>query len=270
MRKFLASVSAVAVTLLLSSCYELDAVLVINKDGSGFAEETILMSAQMRAMMASNLDDAAFSEGSNRIFPTSKKKATEKAAEMGEGVTVKSYEEIMSPDGREGVKIVYAFKDVNKLKYEPGDMKEDKRDLSFAFSGGTLTITQKHDKNDAKPEVNGEDATPKPTPEQVEQMIAHMKQMMAQKKPMMSCMKMSFKVKAANGIASTDATHVDGSTVTLVDINFDKVLATPDGMKKYAANSVNEDMSLADAAEALKGVDGVKIEGKETVTIKLK
>ncbi len=263
MRKFLTSIGAAAVTLLLSSCFELGAVLVINKDGSGVVEETMLMSAQMKAMMASAPKDADGGGGASMSLLTTKEKSAEKATKMGEGVTVKSYEEIKSPDGREGVKIVYAFKDVNKLKYEPGDMKEDKKDQSFAFSAGTLTITQKHDKKAAKTEAKGDDAMPKPTPEQMEQQMAMMK-------PMMAGMKMSFKVKAANGIASTDATHVDGGTITLMDINFDKVLATPDGMKKFAATADNKDMSPADAAEALKGVDGVKIEAKEKVTVKLK
>ncbi len=262
MRKFLTSIGAVAVTLLLSSCFELGAVLVINKDGSGVVEESMLMSAQMKAMMGSAPKGAEGGGEMNMNLLTTKEKATEKATKMGEGVTVKSYEEIKSPDGREGVKITYAFKDVNKLKYEPGDMKEEKKDQSFAFSDGTLTITQKHDKKEAKPEAK-DDAAPKPTAEQMEQQMAMMK-------PMMAGMKMSFKVKAANGIASTDATNVDGNTVTLMDINFDKVLATPDGMKKFAATADNKDMSPADAAEALKGVDGVKIEAKEKVTVKLK
>ncbi len=262
MRKFLTSIGAAAVTLLLSSCFELGAVLVINKDGSGVVEETMLMSAQMKAMMASAPKGADGEGGASMSLLTTKEKSAEKAKKMGEGVTVKSYEEIKSPDGREGVKIVYAFKDVNTLKYEPGDMKEEKKDQAFAFSDGTLTITQKHEKKEAKPEAK-DDAAPKPTAEQMEQQMAMMK-------PMMAGMKMSFKVKAADGIASTDATNVDGNTVTLMDINFDKVLATPDGMKKFAATADNKDMSPADAAEALKGVDGVKIEAKEIVTVKLK
>ncbi len=262
MRKFLTSIGAAAVTLLLSSCFELSAVLTINKDGSGTVEETTLMSAQMKAMMGSAPKSAEGGGDMNMSLLPTKEKAAEKAKKMGDGVTVKSLEEIKAPDGREGAKVIYAFKDVNKLSYEPGDMKEEKKDQAFAFSGGTLTITQNHDKKAAKPEVK-DDAAPKPTPEQMEQQMAMMK-------PMMAGMKMSFKIKAADGIASTDATNVDGNTITLMDINFDKVLATPDGMKKFAATADNKDMSPADAAEALKGVDGVKIEAKEKVTVKLK
>lgn len=262
MRKFITSIGAVAVTLLLSSCFELSAVLTINKDGSGTVEETTLMSAQMKAMMGSAPKSPEGGGEMNMSLLPTKEKAAEKAKKMGEGVTVESLEEIKSPDGREGAKVIYAFKDVNKLSYEPGDMKEEKKDQAFAFSNGTLTITQNHDKKVAKPEVK-DDAAPKPTPEQMEQQMAMMK-------PMMAGMKMSFKIKAADGIASTDATNVDGNTITLMDINFDKVLATPDGMKKFAATADNKDMSPADAAEALKGVDGVKIETKEKVTVKLK
>jgi len=220
------------------------------------------MSAQMKAMIASAPKGA---EGGGEmkmdLLPT-KEKAAEKAKKMGDGVTVKSLEEIKAPDGREGVKVTYAFKDVNKLKYEPGDMKKDDSDSSFAFSSGTLTITTNPKKKAAKPEAK-DDTTPKPTPEQMEQQMAMMK-------PMMAGMRMSFKVKAANGIASTDATHVDGSTITLMDMNFDKLLAKPEGMKKFAAMADNKDMTPAQAAEAFKGIDGVQIEAKEKVTVKLK
>lgn len=264
MRKFLTSIGAAAVTLLLSSCFELSALVVLNKDGSGVVEETTLMSAQMKAMMAGAPKGGEGGEGGMNmsLLPT-KEKAAEKAAKMGEGVTVKGIEEIKAPDGREGVKVTYAFKDVNKLKYEPGDMKEEKNETPFAFSGGTLTITQKHDKKAAKTETKEDPAMPKPTPEQMEQQMAMMK-------PMMAGMRVSFRLKAANGIASTDATHVDGGTITLMDMNFDKLLANPDGMKKFATMADNKDMSPAEAAETFKGIDGVKIEAKEKVTVKLK
>ena len=42
-------------------------------------------------------------------------------------------------------------------------------------------------------------------------------------KPMFAGMRMVFKVKSASGIASTDATFVEGDTVTLMDLQMPKM-----------------------------------------------
>ncbi len=268
MKKILNTVSVLVVSMLLSSCFEMSSVVTVNKDGSGTVEETTLVSSQIKAMMGS-MGDASKKDGSSGqmkmdILPT-KEKATLKAAKMGEGVTLKSQEEIKSPDGREGVKVVYAFTDVRKLKYEPGDMKDKveggKSAISFGFEGDTLTINASHD---TKPKTEAKEKSPAaPMPKDIEAQMAMMK-------PMFAGMRMSFKIKGGSGIASTDATHVEGDTITMMEMNFDKLLEKPEGMKKFAEMSEKKDMSPSEAAEIFKGLDGIKIETKEKITIKLK
>lgn len=269
MKKMLHSVSVLFVSMLLSSCFEMSSVVTVNKDGSGTVEETTLVSAQIKAMMGS-MGNAPKEEGSSGqmkmdILPT-KEKATLKAAKMGEGVTLKSQEEVKSPDGREGVKVVYAFKDVTKLKYEPGDMKDKaeggKESITFGFSGDTLTINLPHDSKASE--------AAKEAPKAAAQMPKDIEAQMAMMKPMFAGMRMSFKVKGGSGIASTDASHLEGDSITIMEMNFDKLLEKPEGMKKFAEMSENKDMSPTEAAEVFKGLDGIKIETKEKVTVKLK
>ncbi len=270
MKKMLHSVSVLFVSMLLSSCFEMNSVVTVNKDGSGTVEETTLVSAQIKAMMGS-MANAPKGEGSSGemkmdILPT-KEKAAAKAAKMGEGVTLKSQEDIKSPDGREGVKVVYAFKDVTKLKYEPGDMKEKAEDgkpaITFGYAGDTLTINLPQD-------AKASDAAKKDAAKAAAQMPKDIEAQMAMMKPMFAGMRMSFKVKGGTGIASTDATHLEGDTITIMEMNFDKLLEKPEGMKKFAEMSGNKDMTPTEAAEAFKGLDGIKIETKEKVTVKLK
>jgi hypothetical protein len=80
-------------------------------------------------------------------------------------------------------------------------------------------------------------------------------------------MKMSLKVEIVDGIAETNATNVEGNTITLMDMAFGKLLANPEHMKKLNAL---KDSSPAEAAAAFKGVEGFKIETKDTVTVKVK
>lgn len=267
MNKILNAVSVLVVSMLLSSCFEMSSIVTVNKDGSGTVEETTLVSAQIKAMMGS-LGDASKKDGSSGqmkmdILPT-KEKAALKAAKMGEGVTLKSQEEIKSPDGREGVKVVYVFTDIRKLKYEPGDMKDKseggKGAITFGYESDILTINlPKMD----KPSEELKEKAKAQMPKDIEAQMTMMK-------PMFAGMRMSFKLKAGSGVASTDASHVDGDTITLMEMNFDKLLEKPEGMKKFAEMSERKDMSPSEAAEAFKGLDGIKIETKEKVTVKLK
>ena len=260
MRKFFSTACALAASLLLASCFELSSVITVNKDGSGIVEESTLVSAQLKAMMAAGAQGGEGGSGKPEILP-SKEKATEKASKLGEGVTLKSFEEISSPDGRVGVKAVYAFSDVSKLKYQPGDVKADstKPGMTFSLKGDTLTVDLPAD----KPKEQDPNA---PKPELPKDMEAQMAMM----KPMFAGMKFSFALKGANGIASSDASHVSGDTVTILEMNFDKLLEKPEGFKKFTEMMDKKDQTPQQAAEAFKGFDGVKIEGKEKITVQLK
>jgi len=127
--------------------------------------------------------------------------------------------------------------------------------IVFAYAGGTLTVTL------PEPEKPAADA-PKPAdaPEENPQMEAMMKQMLGD-------MTMSVKLVIEPGIAETDATYRDANTITLVDMEMGKLLEKPDTLKKL--NSAPKDNPAA-AMELLKGLDGVKMETKKVVTVKVK
>jgi hypothetical protein len=84
---------------------------------------------------------------------------------------------------------------------------------------------------------------------------------------MMKDMKMSLKIVIESGISETDATYKDGNTITLTEMNMNKLLANPNAMKKLQ----NIDpQNPAEIQNQFKGMEGVKVETKDKVTVKLK
>ena len=264
MKRLSAFVGAIAAMMLLSACFEMTSVVTVNKDGSGVIEETALISAQMKAMMASMGDQAGGQGGPNlKDLVPDKAKADERAKNLGEGVAVKSHEAVKMPDGREGVKVTYTVADVSKLKYQPFDAKEkgggESKPMTFAVSGGTLTVSMPPD----KPKEKTDAEKPKMPPEQMQAQLAMMK-------PMFAGMRMAIQIKGGNGIATSDASHLSGDTVTIMDIQFDKIMEKPEVFGKFMESADDKSMTPAQAAEKFKGVDGIKIEGKEKISITLK
>ncbi len=89
-------------------------------------------------------------------------------------------------------------------------------------------------------------------------------------KPMFAGMRVSMQIKGANGIGETDATNVKDGTVTIMDLQFDKLWKMAMPSCKFMDSADDKDMTPGKAAEKFKGVDGIKIEGKEKISIKLK
>jgi hypothetical protein len=267
MKPILRALFVVATTLGLSACLEMKSVVTVNKDGTGTIEETALVGAQLKAMMGS-LGAQPGQEGQPnpaaglRDMVPDKAKAEERAKELGEGVTMKSHEEVTMPDGKSGVKVTYAVADIRKVKYIPFNAKSKDgtggKPMTFGLSGDTLTITNPPDED--KPE--GETPKPEVPKEQLQAQMAMMR-------PMFAGMRMSMQVKGGSGIASSDATHLQGDAVTLMDIEVDKLLDKPEIFGQFM-DSAQKNMTQAEAAEMFKGVDGIKVEGKKVVNIKLK
>lgn len=249
-----------AVSFALSSCLEIKSVLSINKDGTATIEETALLGAQLQAMMAQG-GGAGGAESMKDLVPD-KAKAEDRAKALGEGVTVKSHEEVKMPDGRGGVKVVYAVADIRKLTYSPFGAKSkdgaDEKPATFALDGSTLTMTLPVDKKSDKAKSE-RPKVPK------EQMMAQMAMM----KPMFAGMRMSAEINSPGGIASSDATHFSDGTVTILDMQVDKLLDKPESFVDFM-ESAEQNLSMAEASQKFKDVDGIKIEGKGTVKMELK
>lgn len=252
-----------AVSFALTSCLEIKSTVIVNKDGTATIEESMLLGAQLAAMAAAGGGQADQLKG----LVMDKEKAEARAKKLGEGVSVKSHEEVKTPDGKTGTKVVFAVADISKLKYVPFEPEQDGKPASktepmtFALSGSKLTIT--NPEADKKKEVDPN----KPKKGAAE--IAQMKAQMAMMKPMFAGMRLSVDVRSAGGIASSDATHFSEGTISYLDIQFDKLMDNVDAFSEIMETGDNG-LSMADAAAKFSKVEGLKLEGKKVVTAELK
>ncbi len=255
----------------LGGCLDVEKVVKINPDGSGTVTERVLLGKavveQMKSMATAFGGKPGDDKGMNLA---DEKKAKADAAKMGEGVTVASVKKISSANG-EGAEIVYAFKDINKLKLDqnpsssmpggpgggPSESGAKTELVTFLLTKGspaTLVVTmpklvsKKADKEDSKetpPAANNE-------------MAAEMA------KQMFKDMRVKLGLEFAGKIVTTNAEYHTDSQVTLMEMDFNKLLA--DSAKFTALTKANP-QSLEEAKALMKGLDGIKVETSPQVTV---
>ena len=265
------------VCILATGCIESNTVIKVKTDGSGTIEETAMMSKafaeQMKAMMGAFGQQAPGDSGGAEFDLFNEADFKEKVSDFGEGVTYLSGEKI-STDQKEGFKAIYAFTDISKVKIKPNqeesmpsglpgmemDEPEAKEEFfTFQFSKGnpaTLSIIAPKSKNEEKPEM------PEETPEFPEDDMG-----MAMMKSMLKDMKISITLEVDGTITDTNATYQEGSRVTLMEMDFNKVIENTEKFKKL---SKKQPETLDEVKELVKDIDGIKIELNEKVEIKFK
>jgi hypothetical protein len=197
-----------------------------------------------------------------------------KAADLGEGVTFVSAEKIDTKTAA-GVRVTYAFKDINRLAMNPkpaaafgaaGAGASSQDALKFRFQrlpngNAVLTVVLPPPKPEA-PKKQAENAPPLPaaTPEASPGQMAMVKQMFRG-------LHMGVTVDVEGKVVKTNSPYVEGSKVTLMDIDFDPLLSDEEGFK-----SLNEKMEAAKGddlktMELLKGMKGLKITTEPEISI---
>lgn len=275
--KFLRTAAlALATVSLFSACLQQEKVIKLNADGSGTIEETLVMSKQVIEQMKQMSQgfgallggkDKAGAAAPFQVLDENKLRAA--AGKMGEGVTLVSAKPLSSPMG-EGFAAVYAFTDINKVRIDqnPGENipgadnpllnknKPKKETVKFEFvKGSPATLTVK------LPQPKDADL-PKDRPQVPQGGNDMMGAMMQQ---MFKDMKMSLAVQVAGRITQTNAEFKDASRVTLMEMDFNKVLANPE---KFKALTQAQPKTIEEAKSLVKGIEGIKAETQPTVTIK--
>lgn len=267
MKRFFKHAVAVLALLALPSCLENETTISLNKDGSGTVTEKTLFGAQMVAMFEQMAGFGGPEAGNESPLAKLQDEEAHKirAEEMGEGVTFEKMEKL-EENGKKGVRVTYKFKDINKLKAAPGNSmegmsddvaEEDKSEpVKFTYEDGKLTFKmpqpeQEEESKDADPAADAE-----------------MEGMAAMAKQMMGDMKMSMKLVVPSGIVETNATFHEGDTITLMEMNMAKVMEKDENFNKFMKLSNNSDQTKT--LNALKDIEGVKVEAKPEVTVTVK
>lgn len=248
--------------LSLFSCMDMTQTITLNKDGSGVIVEEVYIAKealdQMQAMQAGMNPEQPPKDPLDDMANPQKLAAS--AAQKGEGVSFDKVERVQRADGSKGMKVSYKFTDINKLTMDQslapsaGGEAKAAKSKPFKYADGKLTINNAYAKADAKEaEAAKADADKEPSPEEQMQLMQFIKGM-----------RLKLAIKAAGGIAKTNAKMQDNDQITLVEIDFEKFIGND--AKKFK----QLELKGAKLEEALKNAQGIKIDMQEPIIVELK
>lgn len=284
------SIRAFLVALLLvvsTSCIQNSTVVRVHKDGQGEIFVRYAFSPQLIGMLKSGALPGGLGgeAGGKATDPTTPDEAMLKAqaAVMGEGVKYLGYQKETTKAGWDGFVAVYSFSDINKVGVMPGDSKQLSRVLgqggdggstetpmTFSYAEGTLRIKIPETINNAEAIARkmgeSQGSQQKLTPEQLDAALPMMG-------AMMSGLRIAVFVRMDGELASTNASHAEGSLITITDTDIGEMIKDPSFIqvmkssmmdKKPAASEVEKMMSDLSKAK------GFKMETKSEVSATFK
>lgn len=254
---------AVVTSVVLTGCINSTTLIKLNADGSGTVEQTTLMNtAALKAIPGGNAQATG---------ATINRAELEKTAErMGKGVRLVSADPIKGANGFEGSKAIFAFDDINQIQVSqgPGNMSggtnprasaepsgDDPVRFKFARTGGTSTLTISIvDKPSGSKGVDATGGNASDMPDLTNPMIMNMI------KSMFAGFKINIDLEVAGAIVKTNADYVNGSRVTLLEMDMEALLAD-EAKLKALQSKLGPDASLSSVKPYLKDIKGIKIDG---------
>lgn len=261
--------------LFLTSCFRVETVIKVNKDGSGTITEKVLMSKMFSDMMRS-FGETFATEGTQQQKPFSlfdEEKLTNQASEYGDGVTYQSGKEITENDW-EGYSVVYQFTDISKIKLSTSqddkvdtgmsptsmeDEEEYEQDEFYYFSfkkGSSPTLII--NRSDIEPVNNN------PNDAQETNEMGEMDSMGNEMIQMFEGMRFSMKVEVNGKISRTNASYRNGSSITLLDMDFGKMMKNKDAFVELTRKKPE---TAAEMKAFMGKFDGLQVELEQPVTI---
>ena len=280
----------------LTSCIQVDTAVKVKQDGSGVIEETFLMKKdflqQMKKMVegmaksmnqtpdekdgAAKTQQGVVSENKAEGFDLfDEAKLRLRAKDMGEGVTYLKGSKVVTDD-YEGYRAVYAFTDINKVKINQNEgekipsgptqsgpaAERAKEYITFSFTKGRpaeLLIKIPEKKTNKTPENASGDvkSSPKNTEEQ--------KAMAEQMKKIFQGMKIALSVTVDGKILETNAAYRDGSKITLMEVDFGKLMEMPEQLEKF---SQSKPKTAEEFKALLQDMPGIKVDLNREIRIK--
>lgn len=268
--------AALAVGILLTACVDVETVVHVKPDGSGVVEETVLMKKEMVAMMKSM---AAGMGGGAPAPLLDEAKLQESAAGMGSGVTLLDAEPITTETG-EGYRARFAFADINQLRLDqnPGGRAPDAGDttdgpaaadkeepVTFLFQAGDEPLLVIRPPREEATEQSPKAEDSGNAPAGLDDPGAQMAMMMMSQ--FFDGLRVAVYVVPEGEIIETNATHREGSRITLMEMDFGKLLKDPD---RFQAFVQQEPDSLEEAKSLMKDLPGVKIDLNPEVQIRFR
>ncbi len=262
---------------LLGGCIDVQTDVRVALDGSGVVHERVLI-ANKTVKMLRNM--ASMFGGDDAGVPglIDEKKLRAQAEAMGPGVKLDSVRPTRTDKG-EGYTAVFSFHDVNGLRLDqnPGgkapsagttgkDSAQRPEYVTFEFHGGEIaelivhtTVASTTDTALApRADTNASRPATASTMSGGQQTVAMMKELF-------DGFRVAMSVTVDGDILETNAAFLEGSRVTLLEMDFGKLLDDPD---KLEALTEHNPQNLADAKELMRAIPGIRVELAPLVRIK--
>jgi hypothetical protein len=250
-----------AATLSLTACLNSTTLVKLKADGSGTVEQTTLMNvAALKGMMGGA--NAQMNAG-----PMMNKADLERAAaKMGKGVRLLSTEEVKGANGFQGTKAVFGFDDINQIQIaqdpglgsgSTGTASDDPVKFKLTRNGTTSTLAiDYNDRAVGNVPASGAGSTGD-MPDLTNPMMMNMI------KTMFQGFRINMGLEVVGSIVKTNAEYVQGSHITLLDMDMGTLLGDEAQMKTLQglAGKFGPGASFADVKPYLKDIKGIKIDG---------
>jgi hypothetical protein len=271
LRRLITLLTGLVSTLPLSACITSDTLIKIKPDGSGTVEQTILVNPKTFESFGAMVGQMTGADGkpAPRQIPTpadllDEAKLKEAAARFGTGVRYVSSMP-MKQGEMDGARALFAFDDINALNVsqspDGGAARQDPVVFRFdraADGGGVLTVTMP----DPAPRTPGGDPASARGPQQIPPEAA------ALIKPFLQGFRIALAVDVQGALVRTNAEHVTGSRVTLLDVDFERLMENPAVFEKLTA--VRPGASMSEVKPLLKDLPGVMINSSSSIMIVFK
>jgi len=270
MKKVCILATIVAVLLSLAGCIESTTLVRVKKDGSGEVEETLLMRTDVMQMIMGMSEEMGGETGELELVD--REQLEKQAGQMGEGVTLKSVEKIAT-ESHMGYQAVFSFRDINTLEVNqnpdenvpdtgsPGEEPPNKEIITFHFE-------KARGKKPALLVINLPEEQMEASAEEPDEMVAEQNEDMTNMlREIFRDMKINVSLEVDGEIVETNATHKEGSKITLMAIDFEKVIQNEQVFQELAV--ANPD-SLEKTKELLKDVPGIKVELQNRIELQFK
>lgn len=277
MKYLLHTIIFILLAMFLSGCLMVNTKVYLNPDGSGTIEERVLMKDSFVEMFQGFME--AFTDSTEEPEKFSlfdEEELREDAEKYGDGVTYESGKEI-TIEGWQGSIAVYKFDDISKVKLNPDpedkvslgmeetdvetddEPEEENEYLQFKFEEGDLSrLTIIFPEQDF--EMDDDEETELDTLQDSGDMGEEILRLM-------EGMQISVSIEFDGEITETNATYVEDSEITLLDVDFTKLL---ENEEKFEELKEKKPETLAEFKEIVKEVPGIRIEFEEEVQVNFK
>jgi hypothetical protein len=251
-------VAMLAASVYLTGCINSGTLIKVKADGSGTVEQTLLMNAAALKGLMAGIDP----KGEMQKTPFSEAQLKQAAEKLGKGVRFVSSTP-MSEGGFEGVKAIYAFDDINQVRVDQDPNVAGSSTGQMSNADNSNPVTFKHTRQggsslltvtfNEKATAGTAPSTPAPTAPEAPDPA-----MMQMIKSMFQGFKVAIDLEVDGQIVKTNADHVTGSRVTLLEIDM-AALLEDEAKLRAIQPKLKPGASIADVKPYLKDVKGVKI-----------